>query len=198
MKLFYAPNSPYARKCRVVIREKELKHVEEVLAMPADNPPELLAVNPLGTVPALQTGEGPLCDSALICEYLDALPSARPPLFPAGPARMKALRLAALADGIMDAAVSCVLEQRKAAERRSPEWIDRKEKAILRSIAATAKDRPDEKAPLDIGTLGLACALDYVRFRCMHLDWQGREPELAAWLEHALQRPSFGATAPLP
>ncbi|NBO19502.1 MAG: glutathione S-transferase, partial [Proteobacteria bacterium] len=67
MKLFYAPNSPYARKCRVIIREKGIGGVEEVLTLPMDNPPELITVNPLGAVPALLLPSGrALCDSPII------------------------------------------------------------------------------------------------------------------------------------
>ena len=58
MKLFYSPNSPYARKARVIIREKNLSSIEEISVMPTENPPELWAVNPLGTVPALATDDG--------------------------------------------------------------------------------------------------------------------------------------------
>ena len=55
MKLFVSPNSPYARKCRVILREKNLAGIEEIAVNAMENPPELLAVNPLGTVPAMVT-----------------------------------------------------------------------------------------------------------------------------------------------
>ena len=74
MQLIGGVNSPYTRKCRVLVREKWIADVEEVMVNALDNPPELLAVNPLGKVPALVTRDGGvLCDSPLICEYLDAL-----------------------------------------------------------------------------------------------------------------------------
>ncbi len=75
MKLFYSVNSPFVRKCRVVALEKGLeKRIELVTINPMENPQELLAVNPLGTIPALITEDGlHLCDSAVICEYLDSL-----------------------------------------------------------------------------------------------------------------------------
>lgn len=73
MKLYWAPASPYARKARMVIAERELGSlVEEIIVPPYDDPPELIAANPLGKVPALLTDDGlTLFDSPVICAYLD-------------------------------------------------------------------------------------------------------------------------------
>lgn len=201
MKLFYSPNSPFSRKCRVIIREKSIeKRVEEIIAMPMENTPHLLAVNPLGTVPALLTDEGKaLCDSTIICEYLDSLLSESPPIYPAeSSARFEALRIAALGDGIMAASVSCFIENTKPQDKRAQSWIDRKETAILRTLEVVEALNLDIEAPLHIGAVSLACALDYVRFRQIHLDWQGRHPALARWFSQVLECPSFAATAPIP
>lgn len=198
MKLLYSPNSPFSRKCRVVIREKGLV-VEEVVAMPMENPEPLLKINPLGTVPAFISHEGDaFCESPVICEYLDSLPSEAASLIPAkGNARFAALRLAALSDGIADASVQCFMENRKPADKRNQDWIERKEQAIMRAIDTVAQMRLDPKTPLTIGTIALACALDYVRFRQIHLTWQDTQPQLAKWFEETLQHPSFAATVPM-
>lgn len=202
MKLFYAPNSPFARKCRVVIREKELvTRVQEVVALPFDNPPELVAANPLATVPTLVTDSSrAFCDSPLICEYLDGLESARPSLFPAAGSkeRWDVLSLAALADGVMDAAVHVVLEGRKPEAQRSASWIARKEEAVSRGIALIAHHRFMVGVKLDISIIAVLCALDYVRFRLPHLDWQGQHAKLAEWMNEELKRSAFVATAPQP
>ena len=47
----------------------------------------------------------PLYDSCVICEYLDTLHDGRPMFPESGTARWAALRLQALGDGIMDAAL---------------------------------------------------------------------------------------------
>lgn len=199
MKLYFAPFSPYARKCRVVVMEKKLdKVVEMIHAPPLENPPELLAVNPLATVPALVTDKGmALCESPVICEYLDSL-SADPRLIPSDPAhRYDALALAALADGIMDAAVACVVESRKPEHQRSPEWVDRKENAIKRTIAQIAGRSFAAAAPLDIGIINIVVALNYVSFRLPHIPWRSEHPALAKWYDAMSRRPSFAATAPV-
>ena len=201
MKLFYAPNSPYARKCRVIIREKGIGGVEEVLTLPMDNPPELITVNPLGAVPALLLPSGrALCDSPMNCVYLNSLPSSKPPLLPpaTGKERWDVLGLAALADGLMDAAVQVVLENRKPETQRSESWITRKKDAIGRTIALLAHRKFQVGQPLDIGIIGVLCALDYVRFRLPELDWQSSQPELAHWMGKMLQDGAFPATAPEP
>src|SRR5690349_8003439 len=130
MKLYFSTNSPYARKCRVVTLEKGLKdQVEFVQVDPWANPPELLAVNPLGRIPALVTNDGmALCESPVICEYLDTL-SPKPKLFPSSAdVRVIVLGLAALADGIMDDAVAWVIEtMKRPADKQWPVWIKRKE-----------------------------------------------------------------------
>ena len=199
MKLFYSPNSPFARKCRVAVIEKALEHrVELISVMPSDNPPELLEVNPLGTVPALLISSGrTLCESPVICEYMDNVTGSNI-LFPneKNP-RFEALSLAALADGIMDAAVACVMEGRRPEEKRYPAWVERKEKAIMRTIAELAKYEFNEKLRFNIGSLNTAVALSYVKFRLPHLDWENKYQSLTDWLEVVNERPSMLNTTPV-
>jgi glutathione S-transferase len=194
MQLFFSTNSPYARKCRIVALEKGLQNrIEFINVNPLEDPPALRAVNPLGTVPALMTDDGlHLCESPVICEYLDLLDGS-PSFHPKDEARICVLAMAALADGIMDAAVSCVLENRKL--QKSAEWIQRKEAAALRAIAKFA-DASIQSAPLSMGTINLAVALAYVSFRLPHLNWRREHPALAVWLDEMNKRPSFMATRP--
>jgi glutathione S-transferase len=195
MQLFYSPNSPYARKCRVVAIEKKLeKRVELINVNPLENPAELLAVNPLGTVPALVTDSGlHICESPAICEYLDSL-SPENLLLPQTD-RACVLAFAAMADGIMDAAVACVMEGRRPPEKQYKEWVNRKEKAIERAIAKFAGVKL-ENSPLSMGTINLAVALGYVSFRRPHIDWRAAHPALAAWYDGFATRPSMQATVP--
>lgn len=197
MKLFYSVNSPYARKCRVVILEKGLQErVEMALVNPLDNPPELIAVNPLCTVPALVTDAGlHLCDSTVICEYLDSL-SPENRLYPLEN-RECVLAVAALADGIMDAAVACVIEGRRPQELQYALWVQRKEAAIARSIEKFA-GISWEGSPLTIGTVSLAVALAYVSFRLPHIGWREKHLALAAWHDKLMKRKSFLETQPIP
>jgi glutathione S-transferase len=59
MKLLVSGTSPYARKCRILVRELGLTaQVEEVDAHPFEDGEVLLAANPLGRVPCLVMADG--------------------------------------------------------------------------------------------------------------------------------------------
>ena len=126
MKLYITVPSPYARKCRIVAREKGLAdRIEEIAVDPYANAPELLGSNPLVQVPTLIADDGlPLSDSPVICEYLDALGSG-PRLLPDGPERLRVRRLETLANGALEMGVKLVLEKRRPGHERSPSWIAR-------------------------------------------------------------------------
>ncbi len=197
--LFYSPNSPYARKCRIIIAEKNLAGIEQIAVNAMENPPQLLAVNPLGTVPAMITADGlHLCDSSIICEYLDSLPSDSPRLISSDDgARLCVMALAEMAGGIIDAAVVCVVEGRRPADKINPPVLERKEKAIMRTIDKIAAANLNFDLPLTLGSLSLAVALLYVDFRLPHLLWRKNHQKLASWADEMAKKPSFLSTKPL-
>ncbi len=71
MKLLYTPNSPYARKVRIVAMEKHINiDLQEVVLGDADS--AIKQYNPLGKVPVLILDDDEaLYDSCVIVEYLD-------------------------------------------------------------------------------------------------------------------------------
>src|SRR5260370_7407573 len=81
MKLYWSPNSPFARRVVVVTREIEIDHCVELIetsAVPTRPNEVLSALNPLTRIPTLQLSTGEvLFDSSLICEYPDDFPHAR-------------------------------------------------------------------------------------------------------------------------
>lgn len=117
MKLVASLTSPYARKIRVALAEKNLPFELEVdIPWLADT--RVPSYNPLGKVPALVADDGELWfDSPVIAEYLDTL--AGPLLLPADRAAALPVRQAeALADGITDAAVAAFLESHRPPEKQ--------------------------------------------------------------------------------
>lgn len=194
MKLHFSGTSPYVRKCVAVARHHGLT-MEHVTANPAQNPASLLADNPLCKVPSMVTDDGlALNDSPLICEYLDHIGTGAK-LFPAaGPARWQALAVAALADGILDAAVprrgASMLPQdegRQAADARFKAAMTR---------AVDALEGIDLSGPLDIGQVGVMCALGYLDFRYAHEPWRAGHPKLEAFYTAHMKNPIFAETAP--
>jgi glutathione S-transferase len=75
-----ASASPFVRKVLVALALKELPF-EQIQQIPFTKDPVYRNINPLEKIPTLQDGELTICDSTVICEYLeDAYP--RPALYP--------------------------------------------------------------------------------------------------------------------
>ena len=104
MKLFYTPNSPYARKIRILLREKGLA-CEEVQA--SLNDATLSALNPLGKVPTLVADDQTaMFDSVVISEYLELI-QPEPCMIPIDKwERVVVRKWEAIADGISDVLVA--------------------------------------------------------------------------------------------
>ncbi|MEZ5692734.1 MAG: glutathione S-transferase N-terminal domain-containing protein [Altererythrobacter sp.] len=197
MRLFYSPTSPFARKVRVLISEKQMTGIELVAASPFDAPEDLTGANPLSKVPALVRGNAPaLFDSPVICEFLDDLGGGDRLLPEHGEARWDALRRQALADGMMETTLALALEINKRPEHeRSPDWIAHWCRTIVRSVDALEAEVGEWGSAFDLGHITTGCALSYLDFRASdHVDWRKDRPALAAWHEQVAARPSFAVT----
>ena len=199
MRLFFSAASPYVRKVR--IGAIETGHGNAIELVPTDvwdEAGELRAHNPLGRVPALAIDGGPtLIDSPVICEYLDAHSTEAELFPPAGAARWAALRLQALADGILDASVLLRLEGVfRTPEQRSQRWIDRQNLAVTAALDALETEADRLRSPPTIGEIAVACALGYRDFRFADADWRSTRPRLAAWYAAFRERPSMRQTEP--
>lgn len=198
MKLYGSLTSPYVRKVRVILHEKKLA-CEFVVAdaWAADSP--IPALNPLGKVPVLELDDGELLfDSPVILEYLDSVKM--PPLLAAsGETRWQMLCWSALADGILDAVVTRLLESRRPAEQQSAENIHRQEEKVSRSLNYIERHLSGGAwlmtGRFTLADLTVAVALEYTDFRYPH-DWQSRHPRLASWLAEISARPSLAETRP--
>lgn len=198
MKLYITTPSPFARKVRIVAREKGLsERIEEVAVDPYANAPELLATNPVVQVPTLVAEDGlPLTDSPVICEYLDAIGSG-PRLLPAeGPERLRVRRLETLGNAALEMGVKLVLEKRRPEQERSPTWISRWTVNMGRALDALESAAPDA-GRFDMGVLTAGVAVSWLDFRHPDYDWKTGRPHLVALQAALEQRPSFAATAPV-
>ena len=199
MKLHYSPTSPYVRKVLVCAAERGLDDsLERVAIVMGDPQGGLQADNPLGKVPALITDDGmALYDSPVICEYLDSLPGG-PALFPpAGAERWMALRLQALADGLLDAALACVMEGRRPNEsERSAGFVGLQKGKIRRALDEMEAAVAGFGDGLHIGVITVGCALGYLDLRFADDEWRQDCPALSAWYGGFSQRPSMTASVP--
>ncbi|MDH1865462.1 glutathione S-transferase [Pseudomonas chengduensis] len=201
MQLIYAAASPFARKVRVLAAETGLLDRIELLdtaVLPTTLNERVNSLNPLGKIPVLLSDDGEaLYDSRVICEYLDTL-HAGAKLLPSGAARWQVLRLAALADGLMDAALLARYERGvRPAELQWAAWLDGQLGKVQRSLAELERQVERLQGPLDLGQIGVACALGYLDFRFADLDWRAAYPGLAAFQQTFAQRASMLASAPV-
>lgn len=187
--------SPFGRKVRMAAEVLGLMdRITLVPADPRDENDTLRTQNPLGKMPCLIAADGtPIYDSGVIIEYLDQLAGAK--LLPAsGLARIKALTLARLADGITEAAILVVYEGRfRDPGTQSERWLTYQRGKILRALAAFEAAPPDA-GKTDLVAIGLACALGYLDWR-RPVDWRPQFPKLVAWLDaFARHEPAFDLT----
>lgn len=196
MILRSSPPSPFGRKVKITAKLLGLlDRIEVVAADPTDPKDSLLQQNPLGKIPTLVLEDGTcLYDSRVICEYLDHL-SADAKVIPAGPERWHALRLAALADGVMEAALLLVYEKRiRSQDQWNSVWMASQQSKIDRAIAHLEADPPEVSGLPNLGQIGLACALGYLDLR-HEGRWRNGHPRLVAWLDRfAAKVPAFEAT----
>lgn len=195
------PNSPYARKVRIVLAEKRIdcEQVEVASLAASDSPvPEF---NPLGKVPTLVLDDGTgLYDSAVITDYLDK----KTPVMHLIPQtkRIEVKRWEALADGMCDAAVAVVMELRRAAEKQDETIITRQKLKVERSMQVLAKDLGENKwcvgNGFSLADIAVGCTLAYIGLRLPEYDWKGQYPNLAALYEQLMQRKPFLETQPQP
>lgn len=201
MKLWMNKLSPFARKARILAREAGIAdRIEEIdtVVSPVTKNETLARENPLVKIPALVTDDGEtLYDSAVICEYLDTL-HRKQKFFPApGTRRFAALRLQALTDGMMDAAVLSRYELAARPEAlRWKDWIEGQKRKVFGGLDALEAEVGAWGDEFGIVQIGTACALGYLDFRFADWGWRSGHPKLAAWFERVSRRESVAATVP--
>lgn len=199
MKLLMSPASPFVRKVRVLMREANLVDVVEEIEVSTNalaTDASVVAANPTGRIPTLLRNDGPaIFDSRVITRFLDDHAGAG--LYPQ--ARIwEVLTLEALADGIMDSAVSITYELRlRPEDKHYHVWLDAQWDKIARAVAAINMRWMSHLAgPLDMAQISVACALGYLDLRHDLRDWRNGNVALAEWFAAFETRDSMVATNP--
>jgi glutathione S-transferase len=202
MKLIGSLTSPYVRKVRVVLAEKKLDYqlvLEDVWGN--DN---ILASNPLGKVPCLvMEGAEAVFDSRVIVEYVDTLSPVGKLIPPSGRERVEVRTWEALADGLLDAAVSARMEQvwtGRTDAQRSQAWVDRqlvRVHSALRAMSLGLGDKPFcVGIHMSLADIATVVALAYLDFRFPAIDWRTPYPNLLRLHDKLAARQSFVETVP--
>jgi len=197
MILRSSPPSPFGRKIKLALGILELEsQVTIEKADPTDMSDSLRQQNPLGKIPALIIEDGTVIyDSPVILEYLDARAGGGKIIPKDANARIKALTLQALCDGILDAGILLVYESRwRPPEMAVQKWLDHQRGKVERAMAVLEASPPPLDATPNVGQITLACVLGYGDLR-FEGKWRAGHPKLVQWLDaFAARVPAFEKT----
>ena len=195
--------SPFVRRVAIALYTYGITFEHKVISAYGDFG-ELLTLNPLGKVPALQLDDGTvLADSTLILDYLEQSMADRKSLWPTAlEQRAHALAHTGVAVGLAEKAV----EYRTETVRRPPEKVDQpRVDRVLAQIAASLRwlenNTPDTgylfKDPLSPADIASAVALTFISNKnAEHLAAEVREtasgfPKLIAHTARCEQLKAF-------
>ena len=206
MKLLYTPNSPYARKVRIVALEKHIDLALQEVVL-ADPDCSVKNHNPLGKIPVLILNDGDnLYDSRVIVEYLDNHAPGTHLIPQDNTSKIWVRRWEALSDGVCDAAIAAMLEGRRPPEQQSQANIDRQLDKVMRGLEVLNLDITKKKwcvnETFSLADIAVGCMLGYVDFRFKQLppnseSWLDKYPNLAKHYGILVKRPSFKQTMPV-
>ena len=200
MKLIIATPSPFARKVRVVLREKNFAF-EEIIDVPWNKDTLTKDFNPLGKIPILlQEDAEPLYDSTVIVQYLENLKQS-PRMFPLDAKdHIQARLIEATSDGVCDAVVLIYLEHSRSENLRSHAWIKRQEKKIYKGIEYLSDNLGNKKyflgSDFTIAEVSTISCLEYLDLRFPKFDWRTKHPNLENYWQIHKDRKSFLETKP--
>ena len=199
MNLVYSPPSPFVRKVTTLIHHVglndriELINVKTTALSVAE---EARAANPLGKIPVMILEDGKsMFDSRVITRYLDELAGSN--LYPKHNI-YDVLTLEALADGIMESAVSITYESKlRPKNEQSASWMDAQWSKVHHAVKAL-NDRKFQAmdGELNMGQIAVACSLGYLDFRHDGRQWRHGNSNLASWYEGMMKLPALIKTIP--
>jgi glutathione S-transferase len=199
MKLLYSLTSPYARKVRIVAAEKRIAVdlVEIVLSEP-DCP--IHQYNPLGKIPVLVLDdEDCLYDSSVIVDYLDQRTPVAHLIPQEAKPKFQVKRWESLADGVCDAAVAVMVENRRSENLRDPAWIAKQMAKVGRGLQVLNDDLALREFcvadKFSLADIALGCVIGYLNFRFSELDIAKNYPNLNRHFQSMMSRASFQETS---
>ena len=192
-------DSPFVRRVAIALTRYGVSFRQEPWSVWGDAE-RIAAYNPLRRVPVLVLLDGTaLVESGAILDHLDDVVGPERALLPrTGPIRRDGLRVAALATGLADKAVSLLYEHvLREAPGRSPIWVERCEAQIRDTAAALEKDRAGRATAFWLGDslshadVAAACALRFLGEAHPKLAADAVGPALSAHASRCEALPEF-------
>ena len=201
LKLISATPSPYARKVRIALAEKDIPF-ELITEVPWNQGALTEQHNPLAKLPVLLLEDGSsIFDSRYILEYLEWTYPQKPLLSNDTHEKLMAKKFEVLADGVCDAFVLLFFERMRG-ELASAEWSARqihKIEAGVRELARLIDQRAYAVGDrFGLADIAVGSALGYLKVRFQEFDWQKLYPHLNHYAAALEQRLSFQDTVPYP
>lgn len=201
MKLIASLTSPFARKVRMVLAEKNIPF-ELIIDIPWNADTDVPKFNPLGKIPVLVLEGGEtLYDSRVIVECLEEL-KPWPLLVPVDAQdRIAVKKWEALADGVSDAAAAIFLECKRPEAQQSPEWIARQMRKIENGLATMETSVAGNwcaGAAFTLADIAVGSTLGYLSLRFPEIKWRESHASLARIEAALLLRASYRETTPPP
>ncbi len=195
MKLSFSPASPFARKVRIAAIELGLiDQIEFISAtvVPGQPNDEYSRITPLKKLPVLILDNGDV--------ILDELAGGGKLVPASGDIRWKVKSDHSMLQGMLDSMLLCRYEKMVRPEpQRWQAWADDHWARAWNGMARFEKQAEMLARPqLDIAQIGLVCVLGYADFRFADCGWRKAFPNLDAFHQKMLERPSVKISVPPP
>jgi glutathione S-transferase len=195
--LYHVPRSPYARKVRILLAEKNLNYEEKIIDL-ANKPAEFMQISPLGKVPVfVDEDQTVIWDSSLIVEYLEET-YPEPSFYPSDKRqKLECKKWEEIADNLADNSIA-LWSEKSQGDKAEIKVINRYQTAIDRILTALETQLQQtyllgEK--LTIADLAAIASLGYYSLRHGET-WQKLYPRLNNFYDLLHQIDAIKSTRP--
>ena len=202
LKLLSATPSPFARKVRVVLLEKNIPFELKTIN-PWNMNADIERFNPLGKIPVLITANNEtIFDSKFIIEWIEHnYPD--PAVFPTdAKTKFKAQQIQVIADGICEAVILLFFENMRPDPQQSKPWSERQIKKISNGLQALEQQISNDEFCVDntfgIADISVVSAVDYLSLRFKTYEWRNKFTRISKFVARQSARQSFIETMPTP
>lgn len=192
MKLFYSPTSPFARACRVIVRDAGLMpQISEEIAQTRTVGTPYFDISPIGRIPALVVEGRLIADTRDIAIYVDQITQGNW----IGEETPLAQTYRQMAFGFLDGIAVWFRETKRDSALQSSTIIEF-EKDRIAHVLPWLDAQSFACRDWNFAGVILACAYEFANFGQLDIDWEGLAPDLTSWIKEQCQRPSMVETAP--
>ena len=203
MKLISATPSPYARKVRITLKEKDIPFDLQT-EVPWDSTTKTPEHNPLEKLPVLILDDGTsIYESHHILEWLEVKypPPKHYGIYPrTKDDELLAKQVQVVADGMCDACVLLVWEAMRESDKQSEPWKQRQGRKLWGGLKALSDWVGDKEFIIEdrltLADISAASVLGFMKLRMTDYDWETKYPNLKKYCEKLEQRESFASTKP--